>query len=66
MLFVIDTNIFVAALSATSPFHWVIESLLDEKFDFDLGSNFYITFQPDCLYLLGTWAFLLFFVPYSF
>lgn len=32
MTFVIDTNIFVAALSRTSPHHWVIERLLSGKF----------------------------------
>ncbi len=29
---VIDTNIFVSALSRTSPIHWLIDDLLDEKF----------------------------------
>ncbi|MFN3489598.1 MAG: putative toxin-antitoxin system toxin component, PIN family [Emticicia sp.] len=29
---VIDTNIFVSALARTSPIHWLVEDLLDEKF----------------------------------
>lgn len=33
MVFVIDTNVFVASLSRTSPYHWVIESLLNEVFE---------------------------------
>ena len=33
MLFVVDTNIFVSALSTTSPYYWVIEALLDERFE---------------------------------
>jgi uncharacterized protein len=30
---VIDTNVFVASLSSKSSFHWLIENLIDEKFD---------------------------------
>lgn len=33
MVFVIDTNIFVASLSRTSPHHWIIERLLKGAFE---------------------------------
>ena len=33
MLFVLDTNIFVASLSLTSEHHWVIEALMEERFE---------------------------------
>lgn len=33
MIFVIDTNVFVSALSSRSKFHWIIEDLMAEKFE---------------------------------
>jgi putative PIN family toxin of toxin-antitoxin system len=45
MRFVIDTNIFVSALSATSPHHWVIDSLLDEKFEICISHDIVLEYE---------------------
>lgn len=45
MLFVIDTNIFVSALSATSPHHWIIEALLDEHFEICVSQDILLEYE---------------------
>lgn len=45
MRFVIDTNIFVSALSATSPHHWVIDSLLDEEFEICISHDIVLEYE---------------------
>jgi uncharacterized protein len=45
MLFVIDTNIFVSALSATSPFHWVIESLIAERYEVCISHDILLEYE---------------------
>ena len=36
---VIDTHVWVSALSSRSPYHWVVEALLDEKFDLYISNE---------------------------
>lgn len=44
-LFVIDTNIFVAALSKTSTAHWIIEGLLSEQFAICVSSDILLEYE---------------------
>jgi len=45
MLFVVDTNIFVAALSAASPHHWIIEALLNEQFEIGISQDILLEYE---------------------
>lgn len=46
MLFVLDTNIFVASLSLTSKHHWVIEALTDERFELCISHDILLETAP--------------------
>ena len=45
MLFVVDTNIFVSALSSASSYHWIIEALLDERFEICLNHEILLEYE---------------------
>lgn len=45
MLLVVDTNIFVSALSAASPNHWIIEALLDEQFEICVSQDILLEYE---------------------
>lgn len=45
MTLVIDTNIFVASLSRTSKEHWVIEALLDERFELCISTEILLEYE---------------------
>lgn len=45
MRLVIDTNVFVAALSSRSSLHWVIEMLLDEVFDVIISNEILLEYE---------------------
>ena len=45
MLFVLDTNIFVSALSATSQHHWVVEALLNEHFEICVSHEILLEYE---------------------
>lgn len=54
MLFVIDTNIFVSALSVTSPFHWVIESLMAESYEVCISHDILLEYEEVLTRKYGT------------
>lgn len=56
MLFVLDTNIFVSALSATSPHHWVIDALLDEHFEICLSHEILLEYEEVLTRKYGTYV----------
>lgn len=45
MLFVLDTNIFVAALSLTSAHHWIIEALMLERFEICVSHEILLEYE---------------------
>jgi len=45
MLFVLDTNIFVASLSLTSQHHWLIEALMDERFEICVSHDILLEYE---------------------
>ncbi len=45
MRIVIDTNVFVASLSSRSPFHWLIEALMDEVFDLYVSTEVLLEYE---------------------
>ena len=45
MRIVIDTNVFVASLSSHSPFHWLIEALIDEVFDLYISTEVLLEYE---------------------
>lgn len=45
MLFVLDTNIFVASLSLTSKHHWVIKALMDERFELCISHDILLEYE---------------------
>lgn len=45
MLFVIDTNVFVSALSSRSKFHWIIEDLMEEKFEIAVSTAILLEYE---------------------
>ena len=45
MLFVLDTNIFVASLSLTSQHHWLIEALMDEHFEICVSHDILLEYE---------------------
>jgi putative PIN family toxin of toxin-antitoxin system len=49
MKVVIDTNIFISALSRFSNDHWVVEGLLDEKFDLAISSEIFLEYEEKLL-----------------
>ena len=53
MLCVLDTNIFVAALSATSSEHWVIERLINEDFDLCISHEILLEYEEVLVYKYG-------------
>lgn len=42
---VIDTHVWISALSSRSPFHWVVEALMDEKFDLYLSHDILLEYE---------------------
>jgi putative PIN family toxin of toxin-antitoxin system len=42
---VIDTNVLVSALSSKSMYHWLIEHLLDEKFDLYITDEILLEYE---------------------
>ena len=42
---VIDTNVLVSALSSKSVYHWLIESLLDEKFELYITDDIVLEYE---------------------
>jgi uncharacterized protein len=45
MRLVIDTNVFVASLSSHSMFHWLIDALIDEKFDLFISNEVVLEYE---------------------
>ena len=44
-VFVIDTNIFVASLSSTSVYHWIIRALLKEQFILCISNEIQLEYE---------------------
>ena len=42
---VIDTHVWVSALSIHSPFHWVVEALLNEHFDLFISNEISLEYE---------------------
>ncbi|HEY4112218.1 putative toxin-antitoxin system toxin component, PIN family [Puia sp.] len=42
---VIDTNVLVSALSSRSPYHWLIENLLEEKFELYVTNEILLEYE---------------------
>jgi uncharacterized protein len=42
---VIDAHVWISSLSSRSPFHWVVESLLDEKFDLYISHDILLEYE---------------------
>ncbi len=42
---VIDTHVWISALSSRSPFHWVVEALLDERFDLYISHDILLEYE---------------------
>ncbi len=53
MLFVLDTNILVASLSRTSTHHWVIEALLEERFEICVSHDILLEYEEVLLRKYG-------------
>ncbi len=49
MKVVSDTNIFISALSRFSDDHWVVEGLLDEKFDLAISTEIFLEYEEKLL-----------------
>jgi putative PIN family toxin of toxin-antitoxin system len=45
MLFVLDTNIFVASLSLTSKHHWVVEALVAERVEICISHEILLEYE---------------------
>jgi uncharacterized protein len=45
MLLVIDTNVFVSALSSRSKFHWIIEDLMNEVFEIAVSTDILLEYE---------------------
>lgn len=54
MLFVLDTNVLVAALSIKSPHHWIIEALLDEHFELCVSHDILLEYEEVLTRKYGT------------
>ncbi len=42
---VIDTHVWISALSNRSPFHWVIEALIDERFELHVSHDILLEYE---------------------
>ena len=42
---VIDTHVWISGLSSRSPFHWVVEALLDERFDLYISHDILLEYE---------------------
>lgn len=49
MKVVIDTNIFISALSRFSKDHWVVEAMVDEKFDLIVSNDIFLEYEEKLL-----------------
>jgi uncharacterized protein len=45
MRVVIDTHVWISSISSRSPFHWVVEALLDEKFDLYISHDILLEYE---------------------
>ena len=44
---VIDTHVWVAALSSHSPFHWIVDALLDKKFELFVSHDILLEYEEN-------------------
>lgn len=42
---ILDTNILVASLSSRSPYHWIVRSLLDERFQLYITTEIVLEYE---------------------